>query len=504
MKQVQLSKVINFSDICFLLFDGAKRPTALCIFQPSDQTQRLSDYRFDYWCPKADPLLQKTRMLVLSKGDKVSLKLSTVLHDPGAWGRYLWMTNRDMKLLSWLNQLSRLHQKMVTYKTARMKSYDCTSKPWIIGQGFKPENIDRREDPKYKTKMSKYVGSLPYLNANRFSEWVIPTVSTPGGQSSTVYCSGFEEGFLKPQILIPQGIKRNTGLLRAAFSEQDLCFQDSIQAIKFPPSDTSRMKLLTAVLNSRFAAWYYFHETANLGADRAKVHEAQLLALPFPEVEELPDAAIATEVANKIIEIIDELLLHKDDYSHGQFPNDKTLSELNQLVYRYYGLTEQEIAIIEDTLDYVLPSIQPRSKSYPKLWDKASKEQWQEYVATLLSTLGEWLDDGSYLSATLITDNPDVLLLGLQLQNSRPEQTITICERGNAFKEVLSGIDQSLRQQTSRNIQIMPDLRIVVADTLYLLKPPIIRYWLKSTALNDADAIISDFQTQRFHAPNKG
>ncbi len=90
------------------------------------------------------------------------------------------------------------------------------------------------------------------------------------------------------------------------------------------------------------------------------------------------------------------------------------------------------------------------------------------------------VDDGSNLSATLITDNPDVLLLGLKIQNTRPAQVITISERGNGFYEIFSDIDQLLRQQVSRNIQIMPDLRIFVDDTLYLLKPPIMRYWSRS------------------------
>jgi hypothetical protein len=495
LRQVLLTKVINFSDICFLLFDGAKRPTALCIFRQSDREP--SDYRFDYWCPKADPLLQQTKILTLNRGDKVSLKLSTVLNDPDAWGRHLWMTNRDMKLLGWLQGLPRLERKLATYKESLQKNFDGKSKTWIIGQGFIPANSERKNDGNYKTTQSEYVGKIPFMDANNFTEWVVPTITTKGHHSSEVYRKGFEPGFSADHILIPQGIKRETGLIRAAFSDQDLCFQHSIQTIKFPSVDTAKTKLLTAVLNSRFAAWYYFHETANLGADRAKVHEEQLLSLPFPEPDELPDPAAASKAAAKIVRIIDDLLLHKDDYSQGEFPDRKTVAELNRLAYQYYGLTEQEITIIEDTLDYILPSIQPRSKSSPKLWQKANKRQWHDYLSTLVSALGEWLDDGSYLSATLITDNPDVLLLGLKIQNSQPAQLITISERGNGFNEIFSDIDQLLRQQVSRNIQIMPDLRIFDDDTLYLLKPPIMRYWLKSTALNDADAIISDLQAKR-------
>jgi hypothetical protein len=409
-----------------------------------------------------------------------------------------------MKLLGWLNSLSRLSNKMVTYKTSRKKTYDKNSKPWVIGQGFKPENVQRIDDPKYITKPSNYVGKLPYLKAKYFTEWVVPKITSTGSQSSTVYCTGFEYGFSKPHILIPQGIKRDTGLIRASYSDQDLCFQDSIQAIKFPTADTLRMKLLTAILNSRFAAWYYFHETANLGSDRAKVHEEQLLALPFPEIDELPDPAAAKNAADKIVSILDDLLLNKDAFSQGQFPNNETIEKLNQLVYRYYGLTEPELILIEDTLNYILPSIQPGNKNNPPLWENAVKKQWQEYIATLLTSLEEWLSDGSHLSATLIADNPDVLLLGLKIEQSRPKQLITFIEQGGKFNATLSKINEELKQQVSRNFQLIPDLRIFVDDTLYLLKPRIMRFWLKSTALNDADAIIADLQTQKNHHGYKG
>lgn len=502
LKQVFLRKVINFSDICFLLFDGAKRPTALCIFRASDKM--LTDYRFDYWCPKADHLLQQTRLLTLNRGDKVSLKLSTVLYDPGAWGRHLWMTNRDMKLLGWVSGLARLGRNLATYKESLQKGFDEKTKTWIIGQGFIPANPEKENDPDYKTKISEYVGKMPFLDAKRFTEWVVPTVKSRGNHSSVVYRKGFETGFAADQILIPQGIERDTGLIRAAYSDQNLCFQHSIQAIKFPTTDTPRLKLLTAILNSRFAAWYYFHETANLGADRAKVHEEQLLALPFPEIDELSDPATARTAADKIVRILDDLLLNKDTFSQGQFPSNETIEKLNQLVYQYYGLTEPEIIVIEDTLKYILPSIQPRNKNNPPLWKNAVKKQWQEYISTLLSSLEEWLHDGSYLSAKLITDNPDVLLLGLKIEQSSPRQSITFIEHGGEFNATLSKINEELKQQVSRNIQLVPDLRIFIDDTLYLLKPRIMRFWLKSTALNDADAIIADLQTKKFHHGYKG
>ena len=503
LKQVLLKKIVNFSDIRFLLFDGAIRPTALCIFRPTDK--KPTDYRFDYWCPKADHLLQQTRMLTLNRSDKLSLKLSAVFHDPSAWGRFQWMTNRDMKLLGWLSNTSKLSNKLVSYKETKRKSYNAELKPWIIGQGFQPYNVESNEDKKQKPKTSKLVNKIDFMDANLFCEWVIPAAKITGPwHSSEVRRLGFEKGFFGPHVLIPRGIATERGLIRAAYSEDDLCFRHAIQAVISTNNDKTGLKLLTAILNSKFATWFYFHNSASFASERSLVDEKELFLLPFPEIEELPNPRSARSAADELVKIIDLLLLEKDLFSHGKYPDEKTIDKLNLLVYQFYGLTESEITVIEDTIQYILPSIQPRNKNYPPLWKNAVKKQWQEYIATLLTSLEEWLNDGSHLSATLITDNPDVLLLGLKIEQSRSKQPINFIEQGGEFNATLSKINEELKQQVSRNIQLIPDLRIFIGDTLYLLKPRIMRFWLKSTALNDADAIIADLQTQKFHHGNKG
>ena len=497
LEQIFLKRVINFSDICFLLFDGADRPTALCIFQATDT--RSSDYQFDYWCPKADPLLQTTRMLTLNRGDKVSLKISTVLKDPSAWGRHLWMTGRDMKLLGWLSGLSRLSKKLATYKESKKKSFDNKSNPWIIGHGFKPARLKNENNKNYLTCNYPIIETIPYIDASKFAEFVVSSdrLGAPW-HTSKVHRKGFEKGFYVPHILIPRGIERSTGLLRAAYSDQDCSFQDSLQAINFPTSDIPRMKLLTVILNSRFAAWFYFHETSSFGSDRALVDEHQLILLPFPDIDELPDPKAAQKAENAIVEVMDALLRGKDKYSQGQFPDDKTVEKLNQLVYQYYGFIEAEITIIEDTIRYILPSIQPRAKKTPPLWEKAGRNHFQEYVTTLTATLTDWLKPSNYLSATLISDHPDLAVVSLKIQTTPPKQSFIITETAQAFKAALARINSRLKLQISPNFHLIPDLRIFIDDTLYLIKPKALRYWIKSAALNDADAVIADLQSLRY------
>jgi hypothetical protein len=49
----------------------------------------------------------------------------------------------------------------------------------------------------------------------------------------------------------------------------------------------------------------------------------------------------------------------------------------------------------------------------------------------------------------------------------------------------------------TRNVQIVPDLRVFIGDDLYLLKPRKKRFWLYSSALDEADAIAAELFSQQ-------
>ena len=154
--------------------------------------------------------------------------------------------------------------------------------------------------------------------------------------------------------------------MRAAYTEQSLTFEHSLQAIAFPKAEATTAKLLTAVLNSSLAAWFYFHETGNLGTDRAKVIQTDLLKLPFAEAKKMPDPQRA-KTAPPDVRLIDNLMEKANDALRSQ---DDVLQRIDTLVYEYFGLSAQEIALIEDSFEFIIPAMQPRrSAGAQKIWN---------------------------------------------------------------------------------------------------------------------------------------
>ncbi len=129
-----------------------------------------------------------------------------------------------------------------------------------------------------------------------------------------------------------------------------------------------------------------------------------------------------------------------------------------------------------------------------------SKHRIKVYVI-YLRLLSKNLQPGNYLSASLIVNHPDLAVLELSIQDVKPQDPCRIREGDDDFKSVLNKIHDGLKRSLSQNFQLIPNLRLFVDKSLYLIKPKTMRYWMKSSALNDADDIVGDLFSSKY--PNK-
>jgi hypothetical protein len=496
LREVELIRVINFADICFQLFDGADRPTVLAMFRPSSCAD--VDYEFDYWVPKAHPLTSYTRLVTIASVDCLRMRRSSTFDDPLLWKKMMWATRRDVKLLCWLGELPLLSRIMSTFRNSR-KGHSATT--WVIGQGFKPYNL-ASENPNQDSVEEQSVTELPFLDSQAFTSWVIPRVVSGAWPTSTVHRRGFVDGFQSPHILIPQGVRRDEGLLRAAYVDQSLCFRHSLQAIRFPPGEEARAKLLTAVLNSQLAAWYFFHTSANLAADRAKVHEEQLLELPFPDPKDLPDSAAAESAQDEIVRLIDVMLMQKDEALTSSDWRRHYAERANELVFQFYGLTKEERALVEDGAMEIIPSMQPRRDQITRLMQEGSPSDYRLYMEVLVANVTRWLLPGSHVNARLLKGGSRGCIV-VELKLSMRETAIQFEQQVEALDDVLGRVMRHLPVSLSRNFELQPDLKIFIDDALYFVKPRNRRQWLRGAALNDADEVIGDLLHARLRSESK-
>jgi len=490
IKTSRIHRIINFSDLRFQLFEGAIRPAALIIFG-SNENQELP-YVFDYWTPKADLNLQVKRVITLSSPDKMSLSSANAILTPMVFKRRLWMREPEAKLFGYLSRFRTLGDLIMSFGSIRRRRVSSAER-WVIGQGFQPFHEDRQAGRSQLPKQSKYVGWLPYLPIEAFQRLGQPVSDLVPWSSPMVRRNGFEAGYNGPRVLVPRGVETSQMRLRATFTDAPLTFQHIIQAITVPPGESSRAKLLTALLNSRVAFWFAFHGTASFGSERPEVAQAELLGLPFPEIDDLPEPDRARKAARRLIELIDEAVRAATGAFALQQAEVATLREVDRLAYEYFCLSDDEILLIEDAIEFIIPSVQPSQGSYPDIWRSSGPQDRSGYTETLIKNLDGWLNEGCAVRAQLEASSADLGILRLTL-GSGAREFVYKEKLDTSLEDLLSRIYQHSLRALGGNFQLIPDFRVFIGKDLYLVKPMQKRFWLRSMALADSDSIAMDLQ----------
>ena len=483
-RKSKVCRIINFADLRRQLFEKARRSTALIIYGSAKAGN--FPYVFDYWTPKADLNLRIKRVITLSSADKTKLRVGTVLDNPRIFKQLLWMQEPDAKLFGYLERLPKLKDLVIDFGSLTRRREEPGDR-WVIGQGYQPFKKDSRN--KARRHASEYVGRLPDLPISAFSRLAQPVDGLKVATSSMVRSRGFEAGFDGTRILIPRGVETSQNRLRAAYCDEPLTFQDIFGAIMVPGDQDDRAKVLTGILNSSVAIWYAFHGTASFGSERPEIKQTDLLLLPFPSPVDLPDQDAATQAALELIAIVNCACKRSNEPFSMQVDEGETLRTIDRLTYKYFCLSPDEIALIDDTVEAILPALQPNEGAFPKLWGAPDKLQREQYALTLTSSLVNWFEV-SEISARLVARSADLAILRLHLGN----QEKYFEDETSKLRDIIERLSAHIQRPLDGNFQLMPDFRVFVGNYLYLIKPMQTRFWLRSTALADADGIALDLQ----------
>jgi hypothetical protein len=488
----RVQRVINFADLRFQLFEHANRPAALLLYgQPRPED---FPYVFDYWAPKADLNLRIRRVLTLSRADCSAISVEAVLANPLIFKQRLWMREPDAKLFAYLARLPTVGDLASDFASVQRARQDPRGR-WVVGQGYQPytgEHTADDDEPADAVRPleSSHVGVLPDLQISSFERIYQSVRDLRPAASSRVRRQGFPAGFYGPRVLVPRGVETAQGRLRAAYCEAPATFEHILQAIIVPPGEEARAKLLAALLNSRVAIWFAFHGTASFGSDRPEVGQADLRRLPFPPPEALADPAAARRAAEGLVAIVDQAK-SIDDKAALLRPDTlaEDLRRIDALAYAYFGLSSDEVALIEDTVETILPALQPHEGHSPKLWSGPSAAQRETYATTLSQSLSAWFQP-SAVSASLMARSSDYAILRLRLDAAEPYSE----DESGDFDAVLDRLGDHIHQPLDGNFQLTPDLRVFVGGSLFLIKPMQLRFWLRWSGLADADEIALDLQ----------
>ena len=169
------------------------------------------------------------------------------------------------------------------------------------------------------------------------------------------------------------------------------------------------------------------------------------------------------------------------------------LTEIDRLVFEFFCLSEQELMLIEDTIEHIVPAIQPHRSTFPEIWQPTGEGDRREYARVLISAVSDWMNPGKRASAALVARNDNLAIIRLR-QISPGREAGYVEETDNQVGDVLAEISRAIGDELPGNLQQMPDLRVYANEDIYLVKPNRKRFWMRSCALVDAERIVIDLR----------
>jgi hypothetical protein len=483
ISQNKIERIFNLSDFRWFLFNRAVYPAVVVSYQKG---KPKPDHRIDYWSPKADWTITQAEVITVLPIDRSTVSLKDILEDldsedaPQIWKQKFWGSPRDTRLLDRLSLYPRLRDHVRNSRETDSK------KPWVIAEGFQP--VTENDDPE-KAKIIK-LPSKKFLDAkaSNIDLFVLPDDCANLKKDSVVVRGGSNkntEVFHAPHVLV------SAGFTSIAFADFDVAFQDSLRGIHGPESDTDLLAFLTAYLRSPLAKYYLFHTSSSWGIARPLVTVQELLRLPIP----FPEQQLDTKRCREIVKKVSRIIKSTSDKARVNFMDRSGIiaqatAEIEPLIYEYFNVQPLERLLIEDTINIIIPSIQPNQKRMPVPTVKASTANQREtYMSRVCEMLNMWAKNGSSVvrGKTFASGSLGLGIVVLEKVSKSDVQSLM----KDIEENILESLDRLRKTISQQGGTINPVRGVMVFDQnrLYIVKPIAQRHWTQTAALNDADEI---------------
>jgi hypothetical protein len=536
LKQVTLETVLQLADYRRLLFQNAKTPAFIARFK--NTLPQPSQHKIEFIAPKFNRDGLRKGVVTVDPSTRTWIPLNDILAATRSksaqvvWKRRMWGTRRDQRLLDLLHSLPSLSDLAGTPDEG---------KRWIKGQGFQPYYPEKaKNNPKYPNpNKNPWNIDADFINADQHIHMVVlkSECITFGKKLEEI---GASKEFLRrvpkanlfkaPMVLV------NRGFGNVVFCGFDVLFQHYLQSVAGPSEDVDLLMFLSAYLQSNLAKYFLFQTASNWGTEREYVNFLELLRIPFPLPGHdciSPDSKlIVNQIVQKIIALKNRLqktfnALKSEAEQYSLFDKKTTdaditkewlkerrlmvkavQDEIEPLIYSYFGLTDQEIMLVEDTIDVFEPSSTPTTWNTSKTVtldpiEKTRIEPYKTkglsaYADTLTRTLNQWAEaEGSSckVHAEGGTDRQTglamvtVSLADSELPFKKTEISHDLAKHLNEFHQHVSAIHGTLIYHR--------DILLFQGEHIHIVRPNILLNWTRTAALNDAARIYGDIAQAR-------
>ncbi|MFH1506263.1 MAG: N-6 DNA methylase [archaeon] len=167
-----------------------------------------------------------------------------------------------------------------------------------------------------------------------------------------LYRAREESIFLSPEKIVTQRIGGGNRVLVVSYDNKQYYTFNSTNTILLKFSEY-KLKYILAVLNSKLINWYYVNKFTNKSTLTVNISKTFLESIPIKKARKETKEELI-KLVNKEIELRSRLIELKDKSTDEKARLEKEIQklddEIDQEVYKLYGLTKDEIKIVEESI----------------------------------------------------------------------------------------------------------------------------------------------------------
>lgn len=478
-----VEKVYNFSilrnapkDFGGQLFGSAIGPICIAFYQKEEPNIRSG--RIVYYAPKTYIKSNVLEGVVIDSSDvKYLPREECQKPDTKIWKIAMWGGDRDFELIKRLDACT---QKISDFISDRKMDYGVglqpyntsTERPIIDNEISKmryicPKHIlryytprDQSCDIKKLLKDRKTIKkNLEYYKVNSIDEIKSLNVFRRIGAKG-VYCG--------PMLLVKEGLSNKK--ICASIVKEPTVFNSSVLGIK---SDLEDLRLLSSLINSKVATYYLLMISGSWGMERERTKPNEIYTVPL----------LIDEVGTKEIASIHSQIEQLNEFE-SQKMNDLEL-KLEQIIQRSYNLSDEDISLISDFIDYSTDLFykQEDSMAIAPILDS------NLYLSVLCREIQAFLEGQNlFVNGTTYTVQRHSPLAMVKI--SFGKDNLEIVQSKLDVQNELKELDKRLWDKKEGGIYFRKKLNYYDGDNIYIIRPNQRRFWTQSMAMQDASDLI--------------
>ena len=449
----EITQVVDFSAFRHSLFRRAVAPMVAVFYRkPSDPDSGRGELM--YLNPHPSPLSESLAGIVLFGDEVRRFSRRQVANHPYIWKVALWGTPRDLTLIDDLCE--------------RFPSLEqvSQSRDWWIREGVTVNGSDENHAPE--------LAAMRYVPADAVRPFHVLSGQEERIGHEVFHRPGNRSIYLGPHILLRAGVM-TSGVLASVFLPDDAVFTDKITGIAGPSEDMDYLKVACAYFNSSLARYYQFLTGSQWGVERDAVLLKEQKS--FPCAIPMED----TNLVHRIVALVDRSQETSGDRNWQR--------ELDELVYKSYGVTSSEQHIIEDflntTMDRYYRGVQANAFEPPSVGDLTLYAQ--AYADVFENTTG----GNRALLKTVYDGTPPYRAVSFHLAPRGAQGQEPNIASEPELDSLLVRLERVATEEHAQSLYFRRNIKVYEAEAIHIVKPAERRFWTRSAAYNDADETIA-------------